>query len=525
MTATGGTPSGSDVNADEARALASLLGLPPADLEAIPPRLVGVLLGHVRLAREDGLTGVANRRGIEGRLAHEWERARRHRHPLSIVLLDVDNLKQINDEQGHAAGDEVLRGVARQLRVIVRSIDFVGRSGGDEFIVICPESNEAAVAVVGHKIESRLSPQVSIGVATLGSQRTPQELLMSADRALYGVKTVHHRGAAGAPAMSVLAPDLRAGEFGRRPDTSSRAQHRPLFSPALAAILVGVEVERLLAWQAAGLIGNREPNGPRGKRSLSLRDLHVIDALKALLKVEVEQSGHRLRTALQAKSDFMRLVAHELKGPITVVRGYTTLLETGSGAQLRESGVEPFGIMETKLADMNELTDQMLDVARLEDGRMPLQEIRLDLCLVLREAVRAVRSASRSEREITVLVPEQAVPVIADERRLLMIVSNLLSNAIKYSPGTSPIECAAAIVDLSARLDVTDRGIGIDEADYARLFKPFERLEKAPEVGGTGLGLYISRELARRFGGDLVATPAEPRGTTFRLELPLARPA
>ena len=142
-----------------------MLELPAAEINAIPSRLTGLLLAHMRLAREDSLTGVANRRGIDERLAYEWERARRHHRALSILLLDVDNLKEVNDEHGHAAGDEVLRAVAREVKAQIRSIDFVGRSGGDEFLVICTESDEDAANVVGRKIRAQLSAPVQQAAA------------------------------------------------------------------------------------------------------------------------------------------------------------------------------------------------------------------------------------------------------------------------------------------------------------------------------------------------------------------------
>lgn len=530
--------SGSDGRAQDAEELAALLALPPAEIAAIPSRLTGLLLAHLRLAREDSLTGVANRRGIDERLAYEWERARRHQRPLSILLLDVDNLKDVNDEQGHAAGDEVLRSVAREVKAIVRSIDFVGRSGGDEFVVICTESDQDAATVVARKIESQLSAPVSLGVATLKPQQTVKELLITADAALYRAKTKHHSGVSAAPIVKVLRqPDspadnsspsrLETTRTPRRqgPEAAHSANRRLLFSPTLAAMLAGVDEKRLLAWRAAGLIGGPNGRGPAGKRIFSLSDLHAIDALNTLLKAEVDESGSHLRTALRAKSDFMRMVAHELRAPMTVIRGYVSLLGSGGLASLRAAGVEPLAVMETKLAEMNKLADQMLEVARLEDGRMLLQERRVDLRVVLREAVRTAGSAGRPERDLRVVVPDEEVPVMGDEPRLVTIVSNLVSNAIKYSPAESPIECIAAVDGPVARVRVTDRGAGIDDADYARLFQPFQRLKASPGVAGTGLGLYISRELARRHGGDLVAVAAEPRGTTFVLELPVAAPA
>lgn len=195
---------GSSASNGDRHELASLLGIPAAELELISPRVVSLLLAHVRMAREDSLTGLANRRGIDERLAFEWERARRHNRPLSVVLLDLDNLKEVNDQRGHEAGDDLLRAVAVQLRSTVRSIDQVGRWGGDEFLVICIETGEAAAALVGRKIADRLPAPVSYGVATLQRGQTAKELLSVADRALYRAKERRHVGHRSVQRVSLL---------------------------------------------------------------------------------------------------------------------------------------------------------------------------------------------------------------------------------------------------------------------------------------------------------------------------------
>ena len=156
---------------------------------------------------------MANRRGIDERLAYEWERARRHRRPLSIIMLDVDGLKGVNDTDGHAAGDEVLRRLAQELKALVRSIDFVGRIGGDEFLVVCVESDHEAARVVGGKILAGLSAPVSLGLASLRVGQTMQQLMLAADLALYGAKQAHQGGIA-PPLSPELAEGSRRGERG-----------------------------------------------------------------------------------------------------------------------------------------------------------------------------------------------------------------------------------------------------------------------------------------------------------------------
>ncbi|MEA2646039.1 MAG: hypothetical protein QOE92_1122 [Chloroflexota bacterium] len=153
-----------------------------------------------QLARVDILTAVANRRAVEEKVNEEWERAVRYRRPLAVLLVDVDHLKAINDRHGHAAGDRLLRAVADRLKAVLRGGDMLGRVGGDEFVVICPETDAAAAQQLADRLmqaavadpldveDMKLSISLSIGWAVRESERQPQELLRAADDALYRAK-------------------------------------------------------------------------------------------------------------------------------------------------------------------------------------------------------------------------------------------------------------------------------------------------------------------------------------------------
>jgi len=152
------------------------------------------------LATTDSLTGLLNRRAIEERLQREYEAAKRYGLPLSVLIIDVDGLKRVNDLAGHAAGDEVLRGTADAIRQTLRASDDGARWGGDEFVVVAPHtSREAArrladrlvVRVASAARTGRLATTVSVGIATLerGSMQTGAlALVEEADRALYDAK-------------------------------------------------------------------------------------------------------------------------------------------------------------------------------------------------------------------------------------------------------------------------------------------------------------------------------------------------
>ena len=158
------------------------------------------------LANQDALTGLANRRAIEERLAAEWDRATRYERPLALLIGDLDDLKAVNDRHGHAVGDALLQQVATVMRVNLRVGDLAGRLGGDEFVVICPETDHEAAALVANKLnealgeatidttEGKLGLRMSIGWAVAADAAGHAELMQLADEALYTVKA-QHRGA------------------------------------------------------------------------------------------------------------------------------------------------------------------------------------------------------------------------------------------------------------------------------------------------------------------------------------------
>jgi len=151
----------------------------------------------------DGLTGVGNRRFFEESLSKEFESAHRHKWPLSLLFVDLDYFKEINDSHGHPAGDEILREIAKMITGTLRSEDIVARYGGDEFVVLLPGSDDEAACRVAARLVTEASscgegvkgaeilPTLSLGVVTMNGKNefeTPKELLAAADRALYHSK-------------------------------------------------------------------------------------------------------------------------------------------------------------------------------------------------------------------------------------------------------------------------------------------------------------------------------------------------
>lgn len=232
-----------------------------------------------------------------------------------------------------------------------------------------------------------------------------------------------------------------------------------------------------------------------------------------------------LRDIDRVKTEFLALASHELRTPITVVTGYLSLLEDGAFGPMPESYREIMPSINARLAEMEALINGMLETARVDDGRLRLEIDAWDLRELVDEAVRRCEVFVHAGQLIGLRCGDQRVPVLVDRERILTIVSNLVHNAIKYSPGHTDVHCAVTVDGGMAAVLVADNGLGIAAEDMDTLFTRFGRIRRDPavrEIAGTGLGLYLSRELARAHGGDILVRSTPGEGSTFTLVLPVA---
>lgn len=222
----------------------------------------------------------------------------------------------------------------------------------------------------------------------------------------------------------------------------------------------------------------------------------------------------------EAKSRLLNLASHELRGPLSVLRGYLSMISDGSISLERVPGFIP--VMMAKATQINTLVRQMLEAARLEDSRLQLHRRALDIRPVVQGAVSEILPLATNGQRIVIDQPGEPLVVEVDPDRVQTIVANLLDNAVKYSLGKGDITCTVRQVDGTAEVAVRDHGPGIKPGDLRRLFNRFERIvtSENQHVAGTGLGLYLSRELARLHGGDLTVTSTPGQGSNFALRLP-----
>ena len=232
--------------------------------------------------------------------------------------------------------------------------------------------------------------------------------------------------------------------------------------------------------------------------------------------------SERVLALEEVKSRFLKLASHELRGPLALVKGYMSMVSEGVLSQEELQRVMP--MIQGRLEQMSGMLNEMLETARLEDDRLELKPEVFDMRQAVAAATEALRPLAGASHPVRVQVPEHAVPVLADRARVETIVTNLIDNAIKYSPRGGDIDCTVEVRGGEALVAVTDRGIGIAGEDMTTLFTRFGRItsDATVSIPGTGLGLYLSRELARMQQGDLTARSEVGHGSTFTLQLPLA---
>ncbi|HEY7199029.1 MAG TPA: HAMP domain-containing sensor histidine kinase, partial [Candidatus Dormibacteraeota bacterium] len=234
----------------------------------------------------------------------------------------------------------------------------------------------------------------------------------------------------------------------------------------------------------------------------------------------------RLAAMERAKGQFLNLASHELRGPVAIIRGYMAMLERGTLGPLNEEGLRAVRVMSGKATEMNALIEQMLDAARLEEGRLQLQLRPIAVRTVVERTIEMIRPLADEAHPIVLEMRGDPPVVTLDVERVQTILTNLVDNAIKYSPAGGTVECLVTATEQSVLIAVHDQGVGIASEDLPRLFSRFGRIssDATRHIQGIGLGLYLARELARLHGGDIHVESSSGDGSTFTLELPRRAP-
>ncbi len=220
------------------------------------------------------------------------------------------------------------------------------------------------------------------------------------------------------------------------------------------------------------------------------------------------------------RDDFIAAASHELRTPVTSLRVYTEVLQRRAAKRGDDHTSLHLGKMTAQIERLAALIDDLLDVSKIEAGKLELRRDTLDLRRMVDEVAEAVGATSGRHR-ITV-DGHLARVVVGDRDRLGQVLTNLLTNAVKYSPGADRVEVRLAEGVAGVTIEVEDFGIGMDGEHLDRVFDRFYRVNNPDEktFPGLGMGLFISNEIVRRHGGTLRAESVKGRGSVFRVTLP-----
>lgn len=255
----------------------------------------------------------------------------------------------------------------------------------------------------------------------------------------------------------------------------------------------------------------------------------IVDRTAALEQRndELDKANHELQKLDEMKSEFVSLVSHELRAPLTAINGGLEVA-LQSADNLTPESRRTFEAMMNESARLTQYVQTILDVSRLEAGRITLNLGPVPVVPILHRSVEVILGTRRA---IKWNLPAKIPPVWADEIHYEQIFRNLLLNADKYSPPKMPIEINVHVDAHNIRVDVTDHGAGIPADVQEKIFERFQRgqsSESAPP--GWGLGLYFAKKLTEAQDGVLTLrspawTEPDAPGSTFSITLPIAADA
>jgi signal transduction histidine kinase/HAMP domain-containing protein len=267
-----------------------------------------------------------------------------------------------------------------------------------------------------------------------------------------------------------------------------------------------------------------------GKFPASVVDLLQTFAAQSVLAIhnarlfrEVEKKGREIEIANKHKSEFLANMSHELRTPLNAILGYTELILDNIYGEVSEKIQEVLGRLEKNGRHLLSLINDVLDLSKIEAGRLTLSLNEYSIGEVIRTAISSVEGlAAEKNLDLNVSIPENLANGKGDEQRIAQVLLNLLGNAIKFTE-TGTVGVEAVVSDNRFVVSVSDTGPGIAEADQKKIFEEFHQADGSStrQKGGTGLGLSISKKIIEMHGGRIWVESNLGKGSTFRFTLPL----
>jgi PAS domain S-box-containing protein len=238
---------------------------------------------------------------------------------------------------------------------------------------------------------------------------------------------------------------------------------------------------------------------------------------------ELVEKNKEVERANQMKSEFLASMSHELRTPLNAVIGFSELMLDGVTGEITDEQKECLSDILSSGKHLLDLINDVLDLSKVEVGKMEFKPVELSVSEVVTDAVQTVRSLTdQKEHRVTVQIEEGINPIYADKGRLKQVLLNLLSNAIKFTPQKGELVITAASMGSMCRIGVRDNGIGIKKEDQEKIFEVFTQAEAISDETpkGTGLGLTLTRQFLLAMGGNVWVESEYGKGSVFYLTIP-----
>jgi signal transduction histidine kinase len=231
--------------------------------------------------------------------------------------------------------------------------------------------------------------------------------------------------------------------------------------------------------------------------------------------------AHSLDEAARLKQEFVAMITHDLRTPLTSVRGSLSLLSNNAYGSVSDGAVKEIRSAESNVTRVISLINELLDVEKMEAGKMEMEFDMVPVAYVLENSLEAIRGFAEP-MGVRLEIPSSDIHIYADGDRLTQVMVNLLSNAVKFSPRGSVVTVSVDKEPAYVEFRVTDQGPGIPRAYRSNLFERFKQVAstRVPGQRGTGLGLNISKLIIEQHGGTIGFDSEEGRGSTFWFRIP-----
>jgi len=278
-----------------------------------------------------------------------------------------------------------------------------------------------------------------------------------------------------------------------------------------------IEHARIVILFTFGLVGILGFNLIRSVR----REIEQREKIEKLA-IDLEKANQELKELDRQKDELLSIVSHQLNTPITSVKWYLEMLLDGDSGELNEEQKKQLMTMQGVTADLVDLVGMILDVSRIQLGRMKVDRAPLDLGVFFSEVLAVIDPRAIVKKQQFIKLIPAALPTAALDKRLMrMTLENLLSNAVKYTPEGGKVELKVEVKGKTLRYSVQDTGCGIPKEDQEKIFGKLFRATNVRNTEGNGLGLFAAKGAAEAQGGKVWFESESGKGTTFYVEVPL----